>query len=450
MNKTTTKAFRLLSLGHRGVGKTVFLASNCAETLRPKDTKNNRQSLWFECQVGELKENIEKLVDYTVRTGQYPPPTFKISDFCFSLKRRALRGDETLCNFSWFDVPGELCDIHNLEFQTLLLSSHGCCVFVDSYALLHEENYLSTHEQMIDQLEAIACLVNQYNLKYPFSLICTKCDLIEQTPIQFIELEEKLRPLTQRLDLAKAHYRRFHAAVSIVKDGNDGSIQAKGSTDPLLWLISELTKIHDADAQLNLGNNIHHVLTHPMNLPLCDPPHWSKQFSQTQKVIAIALTICCFLGVSTAIALNAVFFRSESAAQSTPEQRRQHYEQVLQRNPSNREALSHIVNAYLEQGDSENAIAQLKKALQSSPNNIDILFELASLYNATLQDKKEEDIYDQILKQQSDNIVALINKATILKNRGDLKAARILLENAEKISDSDVLKAQIKKLNSKN
>jgi tetratricopeptide (TPR) repeat protein len=443
-----TKTFRLLSLGHRGVGKTVFLASNCTEALRPSSEKNSKQKLWFECQDAELKENIAKLVDYTIRTGQYPPPTFKISDFCFSLKRKTLKGDETLCNFSWFDIPGELCDIDNIEFQTVLLSSHGCCVFVDSYALLHEENYLQALEPMMSQLEAIISLVNQHNLEYPFSLICTKCDLLEQNPIQFIQLEEKLRPISKRLDLAKARYRQFYAAVPISHGGKEGLIQSKGSTAPLLWLISQLNEIHGTDAQLNLGNSIHRMLSTPEVIELSSAPdaHRSWQLSPTQKMVAVAIAAFGILGAAAAIALNVGLFRPPAAARLSPEQRLQNYEKVLHREPANREALSQAVYAYLELGQSDKAIAQLKKAVQNSPNNIDILFELASLYSATLQSKEEEEIYDQIINKQNDNVVALMNKANLRKNKGDLKAAKALFEKAEKYATTDDLKAQIKRM----
>jgi tetratricopeptide (TPR) repeat protein len=440
-----TKTFKLLSLGHRGVGKTVFLASNCAEILRSKTEKDRKQNLWFECQDSELKENIEKLVDYTVRTGQYPPPTFKISDFCFSLKRKTFRGNETLCNFSWFDLPGELCNINNSEFQTILLSSHGCCVFIDAYALLHEEKYLQTLEQIMSQLEAIISLANQSNLKYPFSLICTKCDLIEQIPIRFIQLEAKLRPLTRQLDLAKAHYRRFYASSPILSDGKESSIQGNGATTPLLWLISELTKIYDADTQPSLGNSLNYMLTHSAELPFSTLPRRRWQLSQPQKAIAIALGLCGILGAIAVTALNTGFLRPQSA-QLTLEQQQKNYEQVLQRDPSNLEALSQAVNSYLEQGQFDKAIAQLNKAHQSAPNNIYILIELASLYSANHEEAKEEETYDQILKKENDNVVALTGKATLRSKKGDLKTAKVLFENAIKYADTDDLKDKIKKI----
>lgn len=443
-----TKTFNLLSLGHRGVGKTVFLAANCAEILRT-NSENDGQSLWFECRDAELQEKVEKLVDYTIRTGKYPPPTFKIDDFQFDFKRETSTGSQTLCNFNWFDIPGEWCNIHNPEFQSVLLSSHGCCVFIDSYALLHQESYLQALEQMVTQIEAIVTMVNQYSqnrFKYPFSLICTKCDLIDQIPIRFLQLEEKLRLITKRLDLAKAHYRRFYVAVPILHDGDGGIVQVKGTTVPLLWLMSELTKIHGTYAQLNLGNSIENMLSFSMEPAELVQARRPFQLPKLPKAVAITAGICGLIGIAAAATLNLGLFRSQSGAPLNPAGRLQTYEQTLKQDPTNREALSQIVDTYLEQGKPEKAVAQLKAALQKSPNNVDILIELASVYNATHQDKQEENVYDQILKQQNNNVIALTSKATLRSKKGDTVAARALFDKAIKYADSDALKAQIKSI----
>jgi tetratricopeptide (TPR) repeat protein len=376
-NEAMIKTFNLLSLGHRGVGKTVFLAANCAEILRFGTNRKTDQSLWFECQDAELQENIEKLVDYTIRTGKYPPPTFKIDDFNFTFKRKTIAGEQALCDFNWFDIPGEWCNIHNPDFQATLLSSHGCCVFIDSYALLHQQSYLQTIEQLMTQLEAIVSMVNQYGqnrFKYPFALICTKCDLIEQVPIRFLQLEEKLRLITKRLDLAKAHYRRFYVAVPILNDGEGGIVPVKGTTVPLLWLMSELTKIHGTLAQFNLGDSIDHMLSISMEpagaIEPRRPMNFTEKLTKSQKVIAVAVGVCGTLGLIAAILLNSGLFRPQSTGQSVPEQHLQGYERVLQRDPTNREAISQAIDAYLQQGQPDKAIAQLKKSLQSWPQSI--------------------------------------------------------------------------------
>jgi tetratricopeptide (TPR) repeat protein len=183
-----------------------------------------------------------------------------------------------------------------------------------------------------------------------------------------------------------------------------------------------------------------------VELPLTNASRPQWQLSSPQKMIAIALAACGLLAAAAAIALNSELLRPQTAARPSPEQRLQNSEQVLQRDPTNRAAVSQMVYAYLELGQSDKAIAQLKKSVQQSPNNIDMLFELASLYNATLHSKEEEAIYDQILNQQNDNVVALMNKASLRKNKGDLKTAKALFEKAEKYATTDELKSQIKRM----
>lgn len=99
-NLTQTKPFNLLSIGQRGVGKTVFLVGSYAE-LQANYLTAHPQKLWFDCQTNQVQENIEKILNYIVQTNQYPPPTMKIVNFSFSLKRQRLWGEQTLCNFTW-------------------------------------------------------------------------------------------------------------------------------------------------------------------------------------------------------------------------------------------------------------------------------------------------------------------------------------------------------------
>jgi tetratricopeptide (TPR) repeat protein len=452
------KTFTLISLGYRGVGKTVFLASNCAEILRSGQRKSNAQKLWFECPEKEQQDNIEKLVDYIVRTGKYPPPTFKVSDFNFSLKGKGLKGDKTLANFSWLDIPGEWCDLQNSEFQSVLLQSHGCCVFIDAYALLHTPSYTDILSKMITQLEAIGSLVTQHNLKYPIALICTKCDLIDSGPIGILLLEEKLMPLTQRLDSVKAYYRRFYSAIPLVNQVNGGILKVKDATAPLLWLISELRKLHGSDIQLNLGSGLDKILpslTNPRLTTSLNPRSMGLSRSKTQ-FIGMVLGGCAMVGTLIAIALNFGPFKLKPSNLSqvlTPEQQiardkdiLQKYESILQKDPANREAIAQVVNAHSNLGQYNKAIALVENALQTAPNDVNILLELAGLYTITTQDEKAEKIYDRILKVQKDNLFALTGKATILSQKGDLKSAKKLFEEAKKYALTESQKAEIDKI----
>jgi tetratricopeptide (TPR) repeat protein len=443
------KTFTLISLGYRGVGKTVFLASNCAEILRSGQRKNNAQNLWFECIDPEYQDNIEKLVDYVVRKGQYPPPTFKISDFNFCLKGKGIRGDKTLCNFQWLDIPGEWCDLNNPEFQSVLLKSHGCCVFIDAYNLLHDRDYSKILAKTMNQLEAIASLVNQHNLKYPITLICTKCDLIDSGPIGLLQLEEKLRPLTQRLDSVKAHYRRFYSAIPIVNQANGGVLKVKDATAPLLWLIAELRKLHGSEVQVSLGSALDQILpnsANPRRGKLSNP--WLN-LSGAQKVILVALAGCSILAALVAIALNFGPWAQKFASlptNSTPAQRLQQYEPVLDRDPVNHEAMAQVVDAYIELGQYDKAITRVEKTLQTAPKDINILLELAGLYSLNVQDDKAEATYDQILNVDKENLFALMGKATIRSKKGDLKEAKRLFEEAKKYAPQESTKAEIDKI----
>ena len=177
LSGTATKTFTLLSIGQRGVGKTVFLAGSYAELHSGSETKRSGQ-LWFDYQDTQVQEKIEKLLNYIVQTGQYPPLTIKITDFNFSLKRRSLWGVQTLCHFRWWDIPGESCNLHNSEFNEIVYASQGCCVFIDAYALVYNSGYLQTLEDIIEQVTAIASLVHLNRLRYAFALILTKCDLL--------------------------------------------------------------------------------------------------------------------------------------------------------------------------------------------------------------------------------------------------------------------------------
>ena len=55
MFKNSTKKFNLLSIGHRGVGKTVFIAGSYAE-LHSDIQIGQPQQLWFDCQDTQEQE----------------------------------------------------------------------------------------------------------------------------------------------------------------------------------------------------------------------------------------------------------------------------------------------------------------------------------------------------------------------------------------------------------
>ena len=252
---TTPKTFNLLSIGQRGVGKTVFLAGSYAE-LHANSELDNPQQLWFDCQDTQVQENINKILSYVARTSLYPPPTIKITNFNFSLKRRSLWSSKTLCHFRWWDIPGESCNIRNPDFQKIVLTSHGCCVFINANALINNEAYPQELENIVKQVVAIASLVGQHDLKYAFALILTKCDLLEPGPLTLLQIEENLQPLLTRLDAVKANYQRFYSAIRVVPIEGAATLRARGAAAPLLWLVCELSKTHNFQPQQNLASGL--------------------------------------------------------------------------------------------------------------------------------------------------------------------------------------------------
>ncbi|WP_407899186.1 hypothetical protein [Scytonema sp. NUACC26] len=252
---TPAQTFSLLSIGKRGVGKTVFLAGSYSE-LHSNTPKHNPHTFWFECQDSEVQENLEKINSHIARTHFYPPATIKITNFNFNLKRHTLWGIKTLCQFRWWDIPGEICDLCNPDFQEMVLASHGCCVFINAHALISEPDYVNTLEEMFHQIVAIASLIAQHRLKYAFALILTKCDLLEPGTVTQLKIEQSLQPLISRLDTVQANYQKFYSAIPIISMEGLSALRARGAAEPLLWLLAQLNKHHHFLTQQNLASGV--------------------------------------------------------------------------------------------------------------------------------------------------------------------------------------------------
>lgn len=306
LTATSSKTFNLLSIGQRGVGKTVFLAGSYAE-LQANNPIEDLQTgeYWLDCQDTQMQENMNHLLGYIARTGEYPPATMKISNFNFSLKRQNLTSEKTLCNFRWWDIPGEICNIgSNREFERLVLSSHGCCVFINADALVHDPNYLKPLENTMRQVMGIASLVSQRGLKYPIALIFTKCDRLQLGPISQLQIEQSLQPLITVLNSVRANYKRFYSSIPIVSNRGVSTIQAKGAAAPLLWLTSELRRINNLHLPKDLGTGLMQS-SEPMSKPslaekipdINSPPVFYKF------ILPLFLVLISLVGVSFALFL---------------------------------------------------------------------------------------------------------------------------------------------------
>ncbi|MBV9385242.1 MAG: tetratricopeptide repeat protein [Chroococcidiopsidaceae cyanobacterium CP_BM_ER_R8_30] len=430
------KTFNLLSIGQRGVGKTVFLAGSYAELRAdPQDNAcgdsraqaqlNRPRQLWLDCQERQARENLERLLDYIARTGQYPPLTIKITNFNFSLQRHNQWGDKTLCRFRWWDVPGESCNIHNYDFNKIVATSHGCCVFIDAYELTYNHKYLQALKDIITQVAAIASLVSLNRLKYAFAIILTKCDLLEPNPLSQQQLQQRLQPLLARLDAMRVNYQTFYSFIPIVHTEAGATLKAKGTAAPLLWLVRELSQQHNPAWLRNPLNSISRLLPRPSQMQqrlaagglrslLWRPhkvraknfSHLSSSLSPTQRnVLFLSLIGVSLTGVLGTLAIQFGWFATASTKNL----------QVLER----RQQLEH-------------AIFLTEKLIQQQPKLVDLRLQLARLYELTGQVTRAETVYDQVLAQQPNNLDALVGKALLRHTQGDDRTATALFAQAER------------------
>ncbi|MBF2020345.1 MAG: tetratricopeptide repeat protein [Hydrococcus sp. C42_A2020_068] len=426
--------FNLLSIGHRGVGKTVFLAGSYTELLANRQ-KEGSQFWWLECRDSQGKENIEGILEYVARTGQYPPPTMKITDFNFALKHRQRQEEKTSCYFRWWDVPGESCNLQNPDFQKMVLSSHGCCVFFNGKALVHNPRYLETIEEPIKQIVAIASLVNQHGLDYPFALIFTQCDLLEPGPISQLQIEANLQPLLARLDAVNAKYQRFYSAIPIVSNQGQYRLKAVGASASIVWLLSELNKTHQFQGQIPLESGLKRSV----------PANKRTSAASSRKFVPLLLMSSLgLLGVSAALffAVNRAF----DPAQTPEQQLTQQYERILEKDPANFAALTNLADLYIQQKQLDKAIPVLEKIVEQPTKSFDLHFILADIYAAKGDKDREEKVYDRVLAQQANNFDALIKKAVLRVERGDEATAKTLFAKAENIAPTEDLKAQVRSL----
>lgn len=428
----TPKTFNLLSIGQRGVGKTVFLAGSYAE-LHSYNQPEHKRQLWFDCQDSQEQEKIEQLLKYITRTGQYPPPTLKITNFKFSMKFHSQRGTKTLCHFGWWDIPGESCNIDNPDFQKMVFNSSGCCVFIDAHALVHQPTYQQAFEEIIQQLMPIATLVHLNCFSYAFALILTKCDLLEADPLSRQHLEQRLQPLTSRLDAVKANYQTFHSDIPIIHSEGVSTLEATGAAAPLLWLVWELNKAHNPGLMNALVSRLRSNSQQQV-APSLQSIFTSAGTSRVRKILGLylfpstrryilllAMAIVGVLGVFSLFSVN--------------------YERIFQRQPKNLDTLVDV-ETLRQRGQFDQAVPLMEKLVQQDPKSVNLGLQLADLYEITGQPMKAETAYDQVLAQQNNNLKALISKAKLRYASGDIKTASALFAQAEKAAPED-LKAQV-------
>lgn len=432
------KALNLLSIGERGVGKTVFLAGSYTESNSSYEEEQT-QKLWFDCQDQEAHENIQGIMNYVAQTGQYPPPTMKISGFNFSLKQQRFWGTQTRCYFRWWDMPGEICDMKDRNFQSMILSSQGCCVFINAYALINDPDYLESVKEIFELVTAIASLIKHHHLDYPMALVFTQCDRLEAGPLGQIQIEKCLEPLIIRLESAHTNYRRFYSSIPIKQTDGMPILRASGSADALVWLTSELCR----SSRVTSGQDLASGLSQSTSLKKFIS---SANRQPTYLLALIGAGIVGFLAFILYIILSNVSSPELQQAEVAPKTI-QEYQAILKQDPGNLEALTSVANHYNENGQPDRAIPPLEKATTQKPKDIILKSQLADLYELTGQKREAEALYDQMLALQPQNFKATLGKAVLRAEAGDIPTAETWFQKAEQIAGNDEKnKAQVQEI----
>lgn len=402
--------FRILSLGNRGVGKTVFLVGAYVHLL------NNLEQITIETH--DLpNQNIQKVFKYIKETGKYPPATATVSNFNFNLIKTSKRQNKLLYNFSFIDIPGELAESTSedtqstLRLQELIINSHACCAFFDAYALVKNEDYLWKVSSIINQLSTIASIAASNEFAYPIAIVFTKCDLLGR-PLNILTVEQRAEQIIEQLNAVRATYKKFYSAVQIIKHDSEVKIsssetgQSSGGA-AILWLLQVLSEAH-SESNLNLKSHLD-ALTSPSLIEYITPSiNWKKI-----RRISFA--------ASSALALLAVpiwFFserRQETANSSTGiENSITENLAIIRSQPNNLAALINLVNLYIQAGENQKAIPVMEKLVKLEPESNEWKLNLARLYLANGQTIEAKKAYDQILKSDKNNVTALKEKAALL------------------------------------
>src|SRR5262249_45836072 len=114
------------------------------------------------------------------------------------------------------------------------------------------------------------------------------------------------------------------------------------------------------------------------------------------------------------------------------------YRKVLQQDPKNFELHMRIAETARQKGDMQLAIDEWKKASESKPNSVDPLLSRALALDSVNRRSEAAPIYEQILKTEPDNVIALNNFSFYLADQGsNLDLALTYAQKAKSKSPND-------------
>ncbi|HPL02822.1 MAG TPA: hypothetical protein PLE59_04840, partial [Bacteroidales bacterium] len=120
------------------------------------------------------------------------------------------------------------------------------------------------------------------------------------------------------------------------------------------------------------------------------------------------------------------------------------YEQILQQDPYNKEALQEIINLYKNINDYKSSLIYADKLVQIDSTSLSSLNILADIYKKLCEYEKAINIYDKILKLSNNNI---IDKSVVYDAQ---KQKTILEKYIYELNNPSIQVYEFKELNSSN
>lgn len=317
-------AYNFLSIGQRGVGKTVFFS---ACYLECHQDKQQQRLFWFDCEDREVVQVIDNILLYIAQKGEYPPATLKITNFEFALKQQQQRGSKTIGRVQWWDTPGEICNIHNASFTTLLGNSDGCCLFLDVPTLVKEADSFSALTQLLRPSQEVVEFVSQQALDIPLALILTKCDYLPEHPLYWQRLNKAIQPLMTKLQELGVNYQVFYSEIPVVVVDGVSTLQLTRVGTPIYWLFSEIHKSRSPEVQFSLQNpqtqNAEYYIPTPLPgllkpfLGTNDQTHLLNQIPKKRVLFGLVIVLG-LMSLGAALILQQTFHTSSPPSPTSP------------------------------------------------------------------------------------------------------------------------------------
>lgn len=311
--------YNFLSIGQRGVGKTVFLAACYLECHQDHE---KQRLLWFDCDNREVRQLIDNILSYVAKMGEYPAATLKITNFEFELKQRHQWGSKTVGRVQWWDTPGEMCDARNASLRTLLENTHGCCLFLDASSLVKASDSIRALTELLQPLETMIDLLSEEMMDLPLAVILTKCDHLSAHPLQWQCLKKAINPLLQQLKTQNVNYQVFYSEIPIVVIDGVPTLQLMRVGTPVYWLFAQIHKLRSLQPEQTGSQGEYYIPTPLPKLLTSFLGNYSQLYSLNQlpkrRLLLGLISLMGLITLGSAMVLQYSFESNAPPSKSVP------------------------------------------------------------------------------------------------------------------------------------